>query len=252
MFQGTVGGQLQVAVNVQNSSALNGFDVQVLTDPSVLRPVNDSLAGTVLPSPVFVARNSVNSTSGLVRVAAVSQGGITVAPTTGRFFSITYNVVGATAGSFILFPANCPGSSNDSICVTVANPNMPNGVDSENILEANVTVSAPPDFTISATPSSLTIIKGQSASSAITLTSLNGFAGTVTLSASLSPSIKKGPVATLTPTSVTLASGGTAMATLLVSMGGGTATGTYTITITATSGSLTRTTTVTVTVLPRH
>ena len=76
MFQGTVGGQLQVAVNVQNSSALNGFDVQVLTDQSILRPVNDSLAGTVLPSPVFVARNSVNSTSGLVRVGRSPEAGL--------------------------------------------------------------------------------------------------------------------------------------------------------------------------------
>jgi uncharacterized membrane protein len=177
---------------------------------------------------------------------------MTVAPTTGRFFSITYNVVGATSGSFILFPANCSGTSNDSVCVTVTNPGMPNGVDPENILDANVTVSAQPDFTLSASPSSLTIIKGQSASSAITLTSLNGFAGTVTLSASISPSTKKAPVATLTPTSITLVSGGTGTATLLVSTGGGTATGTYTVTITATSGSLTRTTTVTVTVLPRH
>jgi hypothetical protein len=251
-FQGTVGGQLQVAVNIFNSSALNGFDVQVLVNPSVLRPVSTSLTGTVLPSPVIVLANSVNATSGLVRVAAVSQGGITVAPTTGRFFSITYNVVGATSGSFILFPAGCSGTSNDGICVIVTNPNVSGGVDPENILEANVTVSAPPTFSISANPTSLSIIRGQSASSAINVTSLNGFAGTITLSTTISPSIRKGPTVSLTPTSITLVGGGTATATLLVSTNGGTQTGTYTITITATSGSLTQTATVTVTILPRH
>ena len=248
-FLGTVGGQLQVAVNIFNSSALNGFDVQVLVDPSVLRPVSTSLTGTVLPSPVFVLQNSVNATSGLVRVAAVSQGGMTVAPTTGRFFSITYNIVGATAGSFILFPSGCSGTSNDGICVTVVNAAV---IDPENILEANVTISAQPTFSISANPTSLSIIKGQSASSAINVTSLNGFAGTVTLSATISPNIRKGPALSLTPTSITLVGGGTATATLLVSTNGGTQTGTYTITITATSGSLTQTTTVTVTILPRR
>ncbi len=252
MFQGTVGGQLQVAVNVQNSSALNGFDVQVLVDPTVLRPVSDSLTGTVLPSPVFVLENLVNATSGLVRVAAVSQGGLTVAPTTGRFFSITYNIVGATAGSFILFPSGCSGTSNDGICVTVTNPNVSGGVDPENILEANVTISAPPTFSISANPTSLSIIKGQSSSSAINATSLNGFAGTITLSTTISPDVKRGPALSLTPTSITLVGGGTATATLLVSTNGGTQTGTYTITITAASGSLTQTTTVTVTILTRH
>ena len=252
MAQGTVGGQLSVAVNVQNSPALNGFDILVLTNPSVLRPVSDSLNGTVLQN-VFVVRNSVNSTSGLVRVAAVSQGSITTAPTTGRFFSITYNIVGTTQGTYILFPVGCSGTSNDNICVTVTNPNAPGGVDPENVLEANFTSTAPPpDFASRTSPSSLTIIRGQSASSTVTLTSLNGFTGTVTLSATITPSVKKGPGVTLTPTSLNLSPGGSDTAILTVSTNGGTQTGTYTITITATSGSLTHTTAVTVTILSRH
>ncbi len=249
MFTGTVGGQLSVAVNVQNSSALNGFDIQVLTDPSILQPISDSLTGTVLQN-VLVVANSVNSTTGLVRVAAVASGFITTAPTTGRFFSITYNIVGATPGTFILFPVRCPGSSDDSVCVTVTDP----AVVPENVLEANFTSTAPPppDFTIKASPTSLNIPKGQSASSTITLSSLNGFSGGITLSATITPSLKKGPGVMLTPTSLSLVPGGTATASLMLSTNGASATGTYTVTITATSGMLTRTVTVTVTILPRH
>jgi hypothetical protein len=88
MFQGAFGGQLVVAVNVQNSAALNGFDVQVLTNRSILKPVSDDLRGTVLQN-LFIVRNTVNSTTGRVRVAAVALGFVTTPPTTGRFFNIT-------------------------------------------------------------------------------------------------------------------------------------------------------------------
>src|SRR2546427_114225 len=106
----------------------------------------------------------------------------------------------------------------------------------------------PPDFSISAAPSSLTIHLGSSGTSTITLSSLNGFAGTV----SLSPSIACSgtciiyPTATLNPTSVTLAAGGAGTSTLTVSTTGLTTPGTYVVLITATSGSITHTVTVTV------
>ena len=106
----------------------------------------------------------------------------------------------------------------------------------------------PPDFGISAAPSSLTIHLGSSGTSTITLSSLNGFAGTV----SLSPSITCSgtciiyPTATLNPTSVTLAAGGAGTSTLTVSTTVLTTPGTYVVMITATSGSITHTVTVTV------
>src|SRR2546425_241289 len=106
----------------------------------------------------------------------------------------------------------------------------------------------PPDFSISAAPSSLTIHLGSSGTSTITLSSLNGFAGTV----SLSPSIACSgtciiyPTATLNPTSVTLAAGGAGTSTLTVSTTVLTTPGTYVVLITATSGSITHTVTVTV------
>src|SRR5437879_465912 len=118
--------------------------------------------------------------------------------------------------------------------------------------EASATPSLPPppppDFGISATPASLSIHIGSSGTSTITLTSLNGFPGTIGLSTSNACSglCLVYPTASLNPTSVTLTSGGTGVSTLTVATSVLTTPGTYTITITATSGSITHTVTVTV------
>src|SRR5438309_3044673 len=120
--------------------------------------------------------------------------------------------------------------------------------------EASATPSAPPppppDFGISATPASLSLHIGSSGTSTITLTSLNGFAGTIGLSTSIACSglCLVYPTASLNPTSVTLTAGGSGVSTLTVATSVLTTLGTYTITITATSGSITHTVTVTVTV----
>jgi fibronectin type 3 domain-containing protein len=117
--------------------------------------------------------------------------------------------------------------------------------------EASATPSAPPpppNFGISASPVSLSIHIGSSGTSTITLTSLNGFAGTIGLSTSIACSgvCVVYPTASLNPTSVTLSAGGTGASTLTVSTSVLTTPGTYTVTITATSGSITHTVTVTV------
>src|SRR5215467_4270236 len=70
--------------------------------------------------------------------------------------------------------------------------------------------SVSPDFTMTLSPSSITVAAGSSATSTVTLTSLNSFAGTVSLTASSSPT---GPTITLNPASVTLTSGATGTST---------------------------------------
>ncbi|HEX6543684.1 MAG TPA: hypothetical protein VF040_18155 [Ktedonobacterales bacterium] len=99
------------------------------------------------------------------------------------------------------------------------------------------------DFSISANPTSLSIPQGGSGTSTISTAVTSGTAGTVSLSASVSPS---GPTASLNPTSVT--AGGSS--TLTVNVGSSVATGTYTVTVTGTEGSATHNTTVTVNVTP--
>jgi hypothetical protein len=98
-----------------------------------------------------------------------------------------------------------------------------------------------PDFTISATPPTQTVVQGNSTTYSATIAALNGFSGTVTFAASGLPS---GASASFNPTSVT----GSGSSTMTVTTASTTPTGTYTITITGTSGPTSHSTTVTLVV----
>lgn len=91
-----------------------------------------------------------------------------------------------------------------------------------------------PDFTISANPSSFSVSAGTPQSSTITITSLNAYSGTVTLSSSFG---------SVSPASLTVPASGTATATLTF-----TPTASTTITVSGTSGTLNHSTSITVTV----
>ena len=94
----------------------------------------------------------------------------------------------------------------------------------------------PPDFGLSANPTSLSFLQGSSATSTITVTGQNRFNGTISLSASVSPS---GPSTTLKPPSVTISSTNPQQtSTLSINSTISNPTGTYTITVTGTNGTL--------------
>ncbi|MDH5745810.1 MAG: Ig-like domain-containing protein [Candidatus Bathyarchaeota archaeon] len=101
-------------------------------------------------------------------------------------------------------------------------------------VEVTVTATPPaPDFTLNASPNTLTIVVGSSDTSTITVTSLNGFSDTVELTV-IGP---ENMDATLNPTPVTPPADGSATSTLTVTVGSA-APGTYTLTVTGTSGLL--------------
>jgi len=102
-----------------------------------------------------------------------------------------------------------------------------------------LTVTAPPNYTLSASPSSVTIAQGASGGSTITVTPQNGFNGNVNLSAAGLPS---GVTVSFSPNPVT------ATSTLTLTASSTATSGTVTVTITGTSGSLTNTTTISLTV----
>jgi hypothetical protein len=106
------------------------------------------------------------------------------------------------------------------------------------------------DFRIASNPSTFASAAGSTVNSNITLTSVNGFAGAVGLSASVSPTRTSGPIATLSPPSLTLAFEGSAVSKLTVSTKSTTPSGLYTITVTGTSGSLSHSTTFSLAVTP--
>src|SRR5207245_2065555 len=102
-------------------------------------------------------------------------------------------------------------------------------------------VAPPPTYTLSASPSSLSIPQGTSGASTITVTPQNGFSGSVSLSASGQPS------------GVTASFGtnpATASSTLTLTASSTATTGTFAVVVTGTSGNLTNSTTVSLTVTP--
>jgi len=117
-----------------------------------------------------------------------------------------------------------------------------------------ISTGAPPDFSMSASPTTMTVSVGSSGTATIALSSLNDFVGTVDLSASIAPSDTTAslspvkPTVSFSPASVVLAANGTGASTLTVSSSLLTTPGTYTITVTANSGTISHSATVTVTV----
>ena len=110
-------------------------------------------------------------------------------------------------------------------------------------LKFNGCGSTTPDFSLSASPGSQTVVQGGSTSYTVTASPLNNFSGTVSLTVTGCPANTS---CTLNPTSVTLPPAQTS--TLSVQTTSTTPTGTYTLTITGTSGTLTHNTTVTLVV----
>src|SRR2546426_20755 len=100
-----------------------------------------------------------------------------------------------------------------------------------------------PDFSMSSSPATVSMIPGNSASSTITLTSVNSFSGTVGVGTAVSPS---GIFVGLNPQNVPLAASSTGTSTLTISSTSSTASGTYYIAITGISGQVVHTITVTV------
>jgi hypothetical protein len=98
-----------------------------------------------------------------------------------------------------------------------------------------------PDFSISVTPGSQTVTAGNSATTSVSVGSLNGFSGSVNFGASGLPA---GTTATFSPT--TISASGSSTLTLKTTVG--TPAGPHKITITGTSGSLSHPTTYTLTV----
>lgn len=101
--------------------------------------------------------------------------------------------------------------------------------------------TATPDFSISATPSTQTVIRGSGTSYTVNTGILNGFSGNIALTISGLPS---GAGFTFTPSSVAAGSG----STLAITTASTTPAGSYPLTITGTSGALVHTTSVTLVV----
>jgi hypothetical protein len=256
---GTVGTQIRVSVFIQASNTLNGIDITLLADHTSLKPAGADLTGTVLPGPqnvieeclggVLVHGNTCASTDTpdtLHLAAFACPGCFTPQPTTGLLFTAIYNITAASSGTPLGYQTGCPSPTsvpNSTTCVYVLNGSTT--PDPETIQTAIFTTA---DFIITANPTTLTVARGSQTTSTITLTSLNGFSGTVSLSTLVTPGTHRPPTSSLSSTSVTLTAGGSASITLTVSTTKNTTTGSYTVVVSGTSGSISSSASVSLTV----
>jgi len=192
------------------------FDVTALADFSInASPTSVSMiAGGTGTSTVNVA--GVNGFTETVDLTS------TISPATGLTCSFSPASITGGSGTSTL---SCSGSAGTyTVTVTGTSGTLSHSAD------VMFTVTAPPpDFTISASPRSVSFAEGGSGTSTITVAPLNGFTGTVDLTSSTSPGT--GLTCSLTPTSIT---GGSGTSTLSCT---GSA-NTYTLTVTGTSGLL--------------
>ncbi|HEY2498559.1 MAG TPA: hypothetical protein VGK24_15970 [Candidatus Angelobacter sp.] len=199
------------------------------------------------PAPNFTLSASPTSVS--VAQGSSSSSTVTVTPSGGFTGSVSLSASGLPSGVTATFGTN-PTTTSSSVTFT-ASSTATTGTSTVTITGTSGTLShtttisltvtgvATPNFSLSASPSSLTVKQGTSGSSTITETPSGGFTGSVTLSASGLPSGVTAAFGT-NPTTSTSVLTFTASSTATV--------GTSTVTVTGTSGTLTHTTTISLTV----
>jgi hypothetical protein len=216
-----------------------------------------ALTLTVNAPPDFAL--SLNPTSLTVQQGDSGQTTLTLTPQNGFTGTVNLELVGAPSG-VTLAPTsvNVTGSSPLTQTLTV---NVGSGVapgtyslqvraTSGSLAKAanlSLTVTPPPDFTLSLNPTSLTVQQGDSGQTTLTLTPQNGFTGTV----SLSLAAGQDPVPqglSLSPQSVQVSGANPVNQTLTVSASSSTPTGTHRLKVRGTSGSLVKEVDLTLTV----
>ncbi|MBZ5504100.1 MAG: hypothetical protein LAO78_01320 [Acidobacteriia bacterium] len=231
----------------QGSYTANGTTYTIQLEFS--NAANNCVNFPVVAGPNYTLSASPSSLS--VTQGSSGSSTITVTPSGGFTGSVTLSTSALPSGVTASFGTN--PTTGSSVVTFTASSTATTGTTSVTITGASGTLShttsisltvsavATPNFSLSASPSSLAVTQGSSGSSTITETPSGGFTGSVTLSASGLPSGVTASFGTnpTTSTSVVTFTASTAATT-----------GTATVTITGTSGTLSHTTTVSLTVNP--
>ncbi len=199
------------------------------------------------PQPSFTLSASPSSLIFLQGAAGSST--ITINPLNGFSSSVNLVASGLPSGVSASFGAN-PATATSLLTLSSTGaasigtfPVTVTGTAGSLSSKATITLTVNPagDYTVSASPSSLSVGQGTNGASTITVNPLNGFNSSVGLSASGLPNgvtASFNPVSTATTSALTVTASTTA------------ALGTFTVTITGTSGALSHFTTVSLTVTP--
>ncbi|MFZ3341847.1 MAG: S53 family serine peptidase [Terriglobales bacterium] len=233
-------------------SAVTGYDlVTGWGSPKTTGPIN--LLAPTGGGGSFTLSDSPSSLT-------ITQGGngtstMTVTDAGGFTGSVTLAASGLPSGVTAQFSPN-PTTTSSTLTltasataatgtVTVTITGTSGSLQATTTLALTVNASVSQNFTISASPSSLTVVQGSNGASTITITSQNSFSSATTLTASGLPS---GVTAAFAPNPVTPPANSSVNSTLTLTASGTATTGTSTITITGTSGTLVHSTPITLTV----
>ncbi len=232
-------------------SAITGYDLCTGWGSPKTTGIINVLAGAATAS--FTLSDSPSSLS-------ITQGGsgtstVTVTDVNGFTGSVTLAASGLPSGVTAAFGTN--PTTGTSVLTLTASSTATTGTSTVTItgtsgsltatttLALTVSATATPNFTIAASPSSVTVTQGANGTSTITITSTGGFSSATTLSATGLPS---GVTAAFSTNPVTPAANGSVTSTLTLTASAAATVGAATVTITGTSGSLTHSTTIALTV----
>jgi uncharacterized membrane protein len=247
------GGSGSSTMNVTTSASTpTGTYTLTITGTSSSPSLMHTTTVSLVVNPASTGNFSLSASPSSQRVTAGRSTSytVTVTPSGGFTSNVTLSVSGLPTGASATFSTNpISGGSGSSTMNVATSSGTPvgtytvtiTGTSSSPSLTHTTTVTLVVNsFSISASPSSETVTRGNNATYTVKVTALNGFNGTVTFSARGLPA---NSTATFNPTSVI----GSGTSTLTISTNASTSTGTFSIRIRGTSG-VTHSTTVSLTV----
>lgn len=159
----------------------------------------------------------------------------------------TLPVEGVAPSHIFNLPLNRPASGNFTVTLVVED--YRDGLVNRKTVVVDVKPGVTtPDFALTPSQNTITLQQGSLVTVTITVFSLNGFTGNVSLTAAVNPEAPGSPQASLFPNVVPVAPAFTGMSSLMISALNFTVPGNYNVTVRGTSGSLSHSTTVNVTV----
>lgn len=251
------------AMNIQNSLSSSYYQGNTLNTDGILLhgtyspPYNVGIDTSLLWGDYFFIQSCYRAMAPPPQVVGLSAGTVSSnqVPLSwqAQAGAVRYNVKrGTAAGGPYTTIAPPPVLTGNSYTDNGVAPSMTyyyvvsaSGVAGEGLNSAEVAVTtpaAPSDFSLSASPASLSVSQSGSTTSNVTVIALGVFSGTVGLSASNTPG---GPIGAFNP--ATIPGSGASVLTVTAS---GVPAGTYSLTVTGTSGALVHSGVVTVTVAP--
>ena len=250
-------GTSTMSMVVASTTATGTYPITVTgTGGGVTQSTTVTLSVNSVTTPDFSLSASPNS-------LAISRGhhlttAITVTPSNGFSSAVALSASGQPAGVTVSFtPASvAAGAGTSTMFVAVISTATPGtypitvtgsggGLIHTTTVTLTVNGAGTPSFTISASPTSVPVVQGNSGSSTVTVAVSGGFSSAVALSATGQPA---GVTVSFNPASIPAPGSGTSTITMAVAST--TTPGTYPITVTGSGGGLMRTTTVTLTVNP--